>query len=186
MPHTSATADCDVVGLDDVELLESVTTLELLDLAERGATGELCCACDAGPVRVYLQRGRVAWASDGRRPHAFTSWLRQHAGVGAEAVEAAVVTSRTTHLPIGETLVARGVASEEQVRAALRHQIGRALHLGECQRAGRAVFTERSLGEYDTRFTFTASELVGEEQEVARACQAASASGTRCACCREA
>jgi hypothetical protein len=182
MPEASATTDCDVVGLDDVELLESVTTLELLDLAARGATGELTCACPAGRVHVYLQRGRVAWASDGGHPHAFTGWLKQHAGVAAEAVESAVASCRTSRQPIGEALVARLVASEEQVRAALRHQIGLALHVGECQRAGHATFTERSYGEYDTRFTFTASEVICEEQEVARACYAASARGARCAC----
>lgn len=183
MAHTPAPADGDLVGLEDVELLESVTSRRLLELAERGATGELVCACEGGTVRVYLQRGRVAWASDSSHPRAFTGHLKRHAGLDTPIVEAVVADCRATRRPIGETLLARKLATEDQVRAALRHQIGLALHVGECRLEGRITFAARGYAEYDPRFTFTVSE-VGEEEErnVARACYAASARGATCAC----
>jgi hypothetical protein len=182
MPDTAAPADCDVVGLEDVELLESATTLALLELSAQGATGELQCACESGRVHVYLQRGRIAWASDGQHPRAFTGWLKQHAGLDLAVVEQAVAECRITRRPLGETLVAGQLATAEQVQAALRHQIGLAVHIGECRRAGQTRFTPRSYGEYDPRFTFTAGEVITQEQEAARACYAASLRGAPCAC----
>jgi hypothetical protein len=172
----------DVVGLDDVQILESNTSRRILELADEGATGELVCACQDGRVHVYLQRGRVAWASDGRHPRAFTGHLKRHAGLETPAIEEVVAECRASHRPIGETLLARRLASEEQVRAALRHQIGLALHVGECHQEGELTFKACTYVEYDPRFTFAACEVVEEEQDVARACYDASARGAPCGC----
>ncbi|HET9599257.1 MAG TPA: DUF4388 domain-containing protein [Anaeromyxobacteraceae bacterium] len=182
MTSAPSASAVEVVGLEDVEILESTTSRRILACAEEGATGELVCSCHAGRVHVYLQRGRVAWASDGRHPRAFTGHLKHHAGLATAAIEEVVAECRSTHRPIGETLLARGLANEEQVRAALRHQIGLALHVGECRHDGEQTFTARAYGEYDPRFTFAACEVVEEEQDVARACYEASARGAPCGC----
>jgi hypothetical protein len=152
----------DIIHPGDVEML-SVSSGTLVALAKAGATGELVCSCGDRDARVYLQRGRVAWANDCMHRHAFTGHLKQHARLGTPAIEAVVIECRNTRRPIGETLVERRLATAEQVRAALRHQIGLALHNGECGGAGRSVFLPRNYDEYDVRFTFEASELVAEE-----------------------
>ncbi|HEX7622443.1 MAG TPA: hypothetical protein VF400_02650, partial [Anaeromyxobacteraceae bacterium] len=109
--------------------------------------------------------GRVAWANDCRHQRAFTAHLREQAGVDAAAIEEAVLDCRTTHSPIGETLIQRGIATEEQVRSALRHQIHLALHIGECRGEGKTEFQPRDYARYDARFTFKVEELLAEERQ---------------------
>jgi hypothetical protein len=154
---------CDVVHLDDVETLDSLTSRKLMELAGTEVTGELVCSCDRGEAHLYLQRGRVAWANDCMHHRAFTEHLKKHAHVDTPAIEAVVAECRATKRPIGETLVRRQVATEEQVRAALRHQINLALHIGECPGDGGSAFLPRRYDEYDVRFTFDASELVSDD-----------------------
>jgi hypothetical protein len=163
------TAPGEIIRLDDVETLDSAATERLLALAREGATGELVCSCVGGRMQACLQRGRIAWASDPRHPRAFTAHLKQHAGLRAADVEAVVAECLTTKRPIGEALIAHGLATEAQVRAALRHQIALALHVGSCPGPGEAVFARRHWAEYDERFTFGASELIEEEERAARA-----------------
>jgi hypothetical protein len=157
------TAAADVVRLEDVETLDSLTSTKLVALARAEVTGELFCSCDRCDAHVYLQAGRIAWANDGQHRRAFTGHLKQHAGVATADIEAVVADCCSSKRPIGETLVERGLASEEQVRAALRHQIGLALHIGECAGGGRCLFLERDYAPYDARFTFDAAELVTAE-----------------------
>jgi len=161
-----AVAACEIVGLEDVETLDSVSSDKLLHLAKARETGELVCSCDRGEAHVYLQRGRVAWANDCMHFHAFTGHLKQHARIDTATIEAVVAECCATRRPIGETLVDRKVATEAQVRAALRHQIGLALHIGECRGEGGNVFYQRDYDEYDERFTFSASELISEARDI--------------------
>jgi len=153
---------CETVGLEDVEILDSLTSARLPHLARARETGELVCSCDRGEAHVYLQRGRVAWANDCRHLHAFTGHLKQHARLDTPTVEAVVAQCRATKRPIGETLVEQKLATEAQVRAALRHQIRLALHIGECRGEGGNVFLRRNYDEYDERFTFRPSELISD------------------------
>jgi len=156
---------CEIVNLDDVETLDSVSSAALLTLASVGATGELTCRCEGSDAHVFLQCGRVAWANDCKHQRAFTAQLREQAGVDATAIEEAVLQCRTTRSPIGETLIRLGIASEAQVRAALRHQIHLALHIGECRGEGKTEFHPRNYGTYDVRFTFEVDELLAEERQ---------------------
>jgi Domain of unknown function (DUF4388) len=158
----------DVIRLGDVETLDSVASDRLLSLASEGATGELGCSCQDGRMQLYLQRGRVAWASDPKCQRAFTAHLKEHAHVKAADIEAVVAECRESKRPIGESLIAHGLATEEQVRAALRHQIGFALHIGTCAGVGQTTFSLRNYAQHDARFTFSASELIEEEEESAR------------------
>ena len=155
---------CELVNLDDVETLDSVSSAALLTLATVGATGELICRCDGSDAHIFLQHGRVAWANDCKHQHAFTAHLEQ-AGVDAVAIAEAVLECRTTRSPIGETLIRRGIATEAQVRSALRHQIHLALHLGTCRGEGKTEFQPRDYASYDVRFTFEVEELLAEERQ---------------------
>jgi hypothetical protein len=154
---------CDIVHMEDVETLDSVSAVKLTALAEAGASGEIVCACVRGESHLYLQRGRVAWASDCKHHRAFTSHLKEHAGLSTDVIEEVIAECRAARRPLGETLVERGLATEAQVRAALRHQIGLALHIGECGNEGTSVFLPRSYDVYDPRFTFDARELLAAE-----------------------
>ena len=156
---------CEIVNLDDVETLDSVSSAALLTLATVGATGELTCRCEGSDAHIYLQHGRVAWANDCKHQRAFTAHLREQAGVDAAAIEEAVLECRTTRSPIGETLIRRGIATEAQVRGALRHQIHLALHIGGCRGEGKTEFHPREYATYDVRFTFEVEELLTEERQ---------------------
>jgi hypothetical protein len=156
---------CEIVNLDDVETLDSESSAALLTLATVGATGELTCRCGESDAHIFLQCGRVAWANDCKHQRAFTAYLREKAGVDAAAIEEAVLECRSTRSPIGETLIRLGIATEAQVRAALRHQIHLALHIGECRGEGKTEFQPRNYGTYDVRFTFQVEDLLAEERQ---------------------
>ena len=57
---------------------------ELVELVRGGASGELICASSALEVHVYLQLGRIAWATDSRHAFVFTRHLQEHAQVTKE------------------------------------------------------------------------------------------------------
>ncbi|MBX3229611.1 MAG: sigma-54-dependent Fis family transcriptional regulator [Labilithrix sp.] len=96
-------------------------------LSKEGASGELICASDTIEVHVYLQRGRIAWATDAAQPLAFTRYLLERAQIDVEVFREILESCRREKRPLGETLIAWGVATREEVRDALRHQIELAL-----------------------------------------------------------
>jgi ABC-type branched-subunit amino acid transport system substrate-binding protein len=134
---------------------------QLLGLADSAASGEFVCEIDGAEAHVFLQSGRIAWASDSRHPRAFTQHLKEHAGLDAGSLEEAVAEARRSHVPIGETLVAWKLATKEQVRAALRYQIDLALAVIEQPSAGaKAVFLPRpQYSKQDVQLTFAVQEL---------------------------
>ena len=72
---------------------------------------------------------------------------------------------RRGQLPLGETMIAWKLATAEQVRAALRHQIAGALsELSRLERGGQRLFLERARGfeRYATELTFELGEFAGE------------------------
>lgn len=130
-----------------------------MDLSKQRANGEFVCSCPEGEVHFFLQGGRIAWASDSRHKHAFTGHLKKLARLDEAAMEAVVAECRQTKRPVGETLVEWKLATRDQVRAALRHQIALAIEVAGCQGEGRAVFLPREYRNYDPAFTFSPSEL---------------------------
>ncbi len=144
---------------------------QLVDLAKRRASGEFVCSCSNDEVHVYLQRGRIAWATDSKHRHAFTQHLKEQARLDDSSIEAVVTECRRSKRPMGETLVAWNLATPDEVRAAIRHQIMMALlflRLG-CG-APRALFLDRAhYQKYDPDLTFHLSELVPESTAPVRA-----------------
>jgi hypothetical protein len=134
---------------------------QLADLAEQGASGELVCSTAGGEIHVYLQAGRIAWASSTGQRHAFTDRLKAVTGADDEVIEAVVAECSRTHRPIGEGLIAWKVATAEQVRASLRHQIRGALAGAARDPGARTLFLERAhYCRYDRDLTFQLAEVV--------------------------
>ena len=110
-------------------MTERCPVTRLCELAEAGATGELVCVGAGFEAHVFLQAGRVAWATDSTHPFAFASHLQRIAKIDVPTFRQVVEECRREKLPLGETLVAWGLATWDQVRAALTHQIGEAVAL---------------------------------------------------------
>jgi hypothetical protein len=134
-------------------------------LAGAGATGELICAEGELEVHVYLQQGRVAWATSSEARFAFGRELVRRCNVDPETLKELVEDCRRNRRPLGETLVQWGLASLEDVRESLRRQIQGALAtLGGRHRAP-TLFLERGAQylTYERELTFELRELVDAE-----------------------
>lgn len=132
------------------------------ELATRTVTGELICASDSAEVHVYFQRGRIAWATDSARPLAFTRHLLETAQIDVEIFREILESCRREKRPLGETLIAWGVATREEVLLALRHQIDMALALLRDTHPMQTLFLNRSsqFSDYDAELTFSVDELL--------------------------
>ncbi len=138
-----------------------VILAQLHDLVQRHASGEFVCSCSKAEVHVYMQGGRIAWARDSQHRRAFTEYLKEHAGLDQSSVEEVLAECRRTRRPLGETLVTWKLATRDQVRAAIRHQMIQALNMVEHADPCRALFLERAEDQlYDPQLTFQLSELV--------------------------
>jgi hypothetical protein len=138
---------------------------KLLSLAAKNASGEFVCASAAGEIHVYLQEGRIAWATDSKHPFAFAAHLRDAAGIDAHTFRDVVEECRRERLPLGETLVSLGLTTWEGVRASLAHQIDLAIALLSSAEAGQALFLPRAYASYDGRLTFGIQDFVDADRE---------------------
>jgi hypothetical protein len=134
----------------------------LLSLASMSASGELVCASSTGEFHVYLQEGRIAWATDSKHPFAFAAHLQDSAGIDVDTFRHVVEECRREKLPLGETLVEWGLTTVEGVRNALARQIGAALELLSAVDEAQALFLERVYRKYDDRLTFGVDEFLSE------------------------
>lgn len=159
--------------------MSDASTTELLRRRARAeASGELICASATAEVHVFLQRGRVAWAIDSAHPFVFTRFLKEQSKIDDEAFSHVLDSCRRDRLPLGETLVAWGLATLSDILAALRYQIQLALAtLRSIEDTAEAIFLERRrFGEYDVRLTFDLTEILedgGVEASRARAASVA-------------
>jgi hypothetical protein len=140
---------------------EGSALAQLAQLAARGASGELVCSAEGSEVHVFLQGGRIAWASSTGQRRAFTEHLKRTTGADDEVIEAVVAECSRTRQPIGEALIAWKVATAEQVRASLLHQIRRALDAATQAADARTLFLERAhYQRYDGALTFPLAEVL--------------------------
>lgn len=132
-------------------------------LSTQGATGELICAEGDLEVHVYLQQGRVAWATSSEQRLAFGRELVRRCNVDPETLRELVEDCRRNRRPLGETLVQWGLASLEDVRESLRLQIEGALGTLADRRRAPTLFLERSAQylTYDRNLTFVLDDLLG-------------------------
>jgi hypothetical protein len=138
--------------------------MELLQhLARSAANGELICAASQVEIHVFLQAGRIAWATDSRHPFAFATHLQTIARIDPDTLRQVVEECRRERLPLGETLVEWGLASWEGVRTALAHQIELAVEQLVTLDAAQTLFLERGFRDYNERLTFEVSAFVRSE-----------------------
>jgi hypothetical protein len=146
---------------------ETVAPFHLLErLAARRASGELICvgSSSESEVHVYLQAGRLAWATDSLHPQEFTRHLKRITSLSDEGFVTVLEECRRRRLPIGETLVEWKLATYEQVRGSLRHQIESALRVLRAEPVAQTVFLERTqqYARYRSDLTFALDELLPE------------------------
>lgn len=134
----------------------------LRGVVARGACGEFICAASAVEIHVYLQRGRLAWATDSKHPFAFTKQLREVAKIDTETLRHVIEECRQRCLPLGESLVEWGLVPWETVRACLRSQIEQSISLLSEIEEAPTLFLERAYAEYNEALTFPIDEFVGE------------------------
>ncbi|MCW5801676.1 MAG: hypothetical protein KIT31_04765 [Deltaproteobacteria bacterium] len=127
------------------------------------ASGELVCASSRVEIHVYLQRGRIAWATDSTHPFAFAAHLQKHAGIDPDTFRQVVEECRRGRMPLGETLVEWGLAGWETVRTSLAHQISLAIALLAGLETSQVIFLARVYETFDARLTFDLRDVAGGE-----------------------
>lgn len=143
----------------------------LVSYARQRSSGEFICASPVGEIHVFLQNGRVAWATDSRHPCAFSSHLQATAGIEPESFRQVVEECRRLRRPLGETLLAWGLATRELVRQSLGYQIGQAIALLASTPTGQTLFLGRAYDRYDEALTFELDELLsGLEAPAPKGC----------------
>lgn len=137
---------------------------DLRQAVHSGLSGEFICAAPKVEVHLFLQRGRVAWATDSAHPYEFSRELMRRASIDAQVFREVLESCRRDRLPLGETLITWKLASLEDVRAALTHQLRIAVaSLVACDKA-TTVFLERpAFAMYDERLTFDLAQVLGEQ-----------------------
>lgn len=134
---------------------------KLVELLAGGESGELIFSAGRLEVHVLVTRGRIAWATDSAHPLELARRIRERRGLEADVLAEVVAECRTTRQPFGATLVAWGLATWEDVREALVHQIRTALGELAASAPGSVVFLARAgFADYDSQLTFGLDELV--------------------------
>ncbi|MCA9664768.1 MAG: hypothetical protein KC503_04240 [Myxococcales bacterium] len=133
---------------------------QMIGAVEREATGEFICVTSLAEVHVYMQSGRIAWATDSTHSLAFVKHLKCTTRLDDATLRDVFRDCRRERLPLGETLVNRGVVSWDDVRTALWHQIAGALSVLSTLEDGETAFIDRTYNVYDQRLTFSVHELL--------------------------
>lgn len=132
----------------------------IVELAEASASGEYICVSQTGEVHVYLQDGRIAWATDSNHPLAFVAKLQAISRIDTTTFRDVVEECRRERLALGETLVAWGLATLGDVRHALAEQIGQSLRVLASVDGASDLFLGRRYGRYDGALTFDIGEVI--------------------------
>ena len=96
-----------------------------LSTAEDEASGDFVCESNGLEVHVFLQAGRVAWASDSQHPRAFLRYLREQEKIDDDGLKRAGRNLTTDSL----------IAAPESVKG-LDSGIGAVLSFGPSEHQG--------------------------------------------------
>ncbi len=133
----------------------------LEELAIAAATGEFIAVKGELEVHMFFQLGRMAWGTNSVKRYAFSSHLFQHCDVDKEAFTDLIETCRQEKQHLGETLVAWGLATQNQVREALASQLVETLLcLVEFDSAQTLFLPRSSFADYDAGLTFPVDEII--------------------------
>lgn len=143
----------------------------LTRLALDRASGELIYVSDTVEIHVFFQHGNIAWATNSLKPLEFTRYLLESAEIDPATFREILESCRREKRPLGETLIAWGVATKEEVRAALRHQIECALSGVVESESSELIFLKRSAqyADYDVTLTFDLADLTYAPTDALRA-----------------
>lgn len=151
-----------------IDTLQAVTKekrpLDELESSVRSRRcGEFIFATNSVEVHVFLQHGRLAWATDSSHPFEFARFLKERCGIDDEAFRDVLEECRRLRTPVGQTLVGWELATWDDVHASLRRQIALALRTLATTPDGATIFLSRQhFAEYDEKLTFELGELLRE------------------------
>ncbi len=116
---------------------------------------------------VYVEKGRVCWASTPTLRRRLTALLKQRTGgFDEDVVEDIIRWCGRTGEPFGEALVKSGTLSAAGLCSALRQQTAEAF-ADICSRGSLRVAWVPNRRSYDATFTFTATDILTEQGRLA-------------------
>lgn len=139
-----------------------VATLRTVaNAAPRGATGELRMRTQTLDAKVYLERGRLAWATSSRSRYSLGREIARRSKLSPSDLRAALEEAMRQRLPLGEALARANIVHLDTVRELLRAQIANALSTITPPELEAAVFVPQGAGAptYDEALTFALEEV---------------------------
>jgi len=147
----------------DFEVPTLVRLLKGIDRLPDGATGALVFTSqDAPQGTVLVEDNRVCWAAASNMENRLTDILRHesHPPLAAATFEEIYEECYRDHIPLGETLVERGLVTPEGLwRGLLRHS-AEAVCVLASSAALSPVWASNRQRRYDAQYTFSTSELL--------------------------
>lgn len=129
--------------------------------ARDGATGELRWRTSTLDAKVYLKRGRVAWATSSRSRFSLGRELARRSSLSPVALRDAIAAARRERLSLGEAFARANIIHLDAVREMLRTQIADALSTITDRENEAAVFVPAGTEgvDYDETLTFALDEV---------------------------
>jgi hypothetical protein len=140
---------------------ELLLLLDRVESMTEGSTGALMVGSDSDGV-ILVEAGRVCWAVAARMQGRMSDLLRSQADppLDGAALDRVFARCRAEGRPLGETLVADGLVTEEGLRAVLLQHTTEALVQISASDLSLVRWVEHRQRRYDARFTFSPVELL--------------------------
>ncbi len=140
-----------------------VRLLRLVDGLPPGAAGALSfTAFDSHQGTILVEDRRVCWAVASDMENRLTGLLRaqEETPLSRAAFEEVYQECHLNQMPLGETLVARGLVSSDGLRNALRQHTAEAIGRLSAAAPLNLTWNSNRTKRYDAQFTFSAAELL--------------------------
>ena len=137
--------------------------LRVIDGLPRGATGALAFTDrDSSQGTVLIEDRRICWAAASDMENRLTDVLRaqRQTQLSPMAFEEVYQECHRKDMPLGETLVARGLVSSEGLRCALRQHTAEAIARLSAAASLTLTWAFNRSKRYDAQFSFGTSELL--------------------------
>lgn len=131
----------------------------LAEAIAREGGGEVVVRCGDDVGRVYVWRGRIAWAYLTGDRRVLTQSLIEDHGLSAQELREVLEDCKRSGRNFGETLVEWGLMSRENFQEALRRHVADRLRAVLALPDPLAMFVPQARA-YDGSFTFTLDELL--------------------------
>ena len=147
----------------EVDVPTLVRLLKGIDRLPEGATGALVfTSTDAPQGTVLVEDNRVCWAAASNMEHRLTDILRHESDppLPVETFEAIYDECYRDRIPLGETLVERGLVTPEGLWRGLLKHTAEAICLLATTSSLSPVWASNRQRRYDAQFTFSTPELL--------------------------